>query len=101
QEQQPAAPKPPEPAQQGVNVKLAVTDRNCWMRIVVDDTKAFEGEVPPGAKKEFRGNNSVFVRLGDPGAVQVTVNGYVYGFLSTESKPLDRTFTAGEGGGNT
>ena len=88
-----------EPAQRGVNVVLQVTDKDCWMQVVVDDNSAFEGLVGPGEKKEFRGDNSIWLKLGNAGAVRVLVNDSDYGFLGMGV--VTRTFEAGEEGGDT
>jgi len=100
EEQEPVAPGP-DPAQRGVNVELHVTDKDCWMQVVVDDSSAFEGLVGPGITKEFRGNDSVWLKLGDAGAVRVVVNGNDYGFLGELGQVVTKTFEAAEDGGNT
>ncbi|HBX22494.1 MAG TPA: helix-turn-helix domain-containing protein [Desulfotomaculum sp.] len=89
-----------DPAQRGVNVVLQVTDKDCWMQVVVDDSSAFEGLVGPGITKEFRGDNSIWLKLGDAGAVRVSVNGNDYGFLGELGSVVTRTFEIGEDGGN-
>lgn len=99
-EQEPVAPGP-DPAQRGVNVELHVTDKDCWMQVVVDNSNAFEGLVEPGITKEFRGNDSVWLKLGDAGAVRVVVNGSDYGFLGELGQVVTKTFEAAEKGGNT
>ena len=90
-----------DPAQRGVNVVLQVTDKDCWMQVVVDDSSAFEGLVGPGITKEFRGDNSIWLKLGDAGAVRVLVNGSDYGFLGERGRVVTRSFEIGEDGGNT
>ncbi len=100
QEQEPVTPGP-DPAQRGVNVELHVTVKDCWMQVVVDNSKAFEGLVGPGITKEFRGNDSVWLKLGDAGAVRVVVNGNEYGFLGELGEVVTKTFEAAEDGGNT
>lgn len=97
-EQDPVAPGM-DPAQRGVNVVLQVTDKDCWMQVVVDDSSTFEGLVGPGITKKFRGDNSVWLKLGNAGAVRVLVNDSDYGFLG--EGVVTRTFEAGEEGGNT
>jgi transcriptional regulator with XRE-family HTH domain len=81
---------------QGMDVVLKVINKECWMRVVVDEKDVvFEGTVGPGNTKVFRGNESIQVRLGDAGAVRVIVNGEDYGFLGAPGNVVDRVFRVG------
>lgn len=91
----------PGPVQRGINVVLEVTDKDCWMHVVVDNQNEFQGLVSPGNTKEFKGEDRVWLKLGDAGAVRVLVNGNDYGFLGERGRVVTRTFEAGENGGDT
>lgn len=80
--------------QQNMHVQLQVDTKVCWMRILVDNESAFEGNVEPGITKTFKGNDSVFVLLGDAGAVKVTVNGKDYGYLGELGEVVEKTFVS-------
>lgn len=81
---------------QGMDVELRVINKECWMRVVVDNKDVvFEGMVNPGNTKVFRGNQSVQVRLGDAGAVKVIVNGKDYGYLGAPGNVVDKVFKVG------
>lgn len=82
------------PDQQNMNVVLQVTNKVCWMRILVDEQNAFEGNVGPGMTKTFKGNESIIVWLGDAGAVKVMVNGEDYGYLGGPGQVVKRTFAS-------
>lgn len=83
---------------QGVDMVLKVTDRECWMRVVVDNESVFEGTVGPNNIKKFAGRESIWVKLGDAGAVKVWANGKDYGYLGGPGDVVKRVFTANKGG---
>ena len=87
-----------EPIQEGINVVLEVTDRDCWMHVVVDEGDAFEGLVQPGITKEFRGEESIWVKLGDAGAVKVLVNGNNQGFWGEQGDVVTKVVKIGGDG---
>ena len=87
-----------EPIQGGIKVVLEVTDRNCWMHVVVDEGDAFVGQVQPGITKEFRGEESIWVKLGDAGAVKVLVNGDNQGFWGERGDVVTRVVKMGGDG---
>jgi len=78
---------------QGVDMVLQVTDRECWMRVVVDNESVFEGTVGPNNVKKFAGRESIWVKLGDAGAVKVWANGKDYGYLGGPGDVVKRVFT--------
>jgi cytoskeleton protein RodZ len=102
QEQVPANPsngqQPPSQAptnnQEGVRLTLNVTKNTCWMRVIVDGTPAFQGEVQAGQTQEYTGTERISFRLGNAGVVQVQLNGQNLGFLGEEGAVIDREFTA-------
>lgn len=91
----------PGTVERGINVVLEVTNKDCWMQVIVDGRNTFEGLVQPGNTKEFMGRERVWLKLGDAGAVRVQVNGNDYGYLGEQGMVVTRTFEAGESGGAT
>jgi transcriptional regulator with XRE-family HTH domain len=79
--------------QAGVKLTLSVTKNTCWMRVVVDGTPAFQGEVPAGQTKEYTGTGKISFTLGNAGVVQVQLNGQNLGFLGGEGAVINREFT--------
>ena len=77
----------------GVRLVLDLENGPSWMRVTVDGVTEVEGEQPQGTSLEFEGE-SITVRIGDAGAVRVTVNGEDRGMLGARSEVVDMTFTA-------
>jgi cytoskeletal protein RodZ len=65
-----------------VIVDISVKDR-CWMRIMVDGKKEFEGLLSEGTRKTWVANDSLTIRAGNAGSVFVT-------FRDRESKQLGK-----------
>lgn len=91
--QQPAAQAPTN-MQEGVRLTFNVTKNSCWIRVIVDGTPAFQGEVSAGQTQEFTGKEKISFRLGNAGVVQVELNGQDLGFLGEEGAVIDREFTS-------
>jgi len=81
--------------QEGIHVVLSFNDR-CWMRIRVDNNEVFEGFAGAGDQKDFEGEESITVRLGNAGAVRAIINGVDKGFLGERGQTLETTFRAAE-----
>jgi cytoskeletal protein RodZ len=65
-----------------VIVDVSVKDR-CWMRIMVDGKKEFEGLLSEGTRKTWVANDSLTIRAGNAGSVFVT-------FRDKEAKQLGK-----------
>ena len=77
----------------GVRLVLDLENGPSWMRVTVDGVEQVEGEQPQGSTLEFEGE-SITVRIGDAGAVRVTVNGQDRGVLGDPQEVVDKTYTA-------
>jgi cytoskeletal protein RodZ len=77
----------------GVDLELASTDGDSWMRVTVDGVEQFEGVQPKGQTESYSGQ-SITVRIGDAGVVEVTVNGQEHGYLGERRQVVDKTYTA-------
>lgn len=95
-----AATKPPkdEPtevlAADGVRLRLDLENGPSWMRVTVDGVTQVEGEQAEGESLRFKADETITLRIGDAGAVRVTVNGQDQGFLGRPAKVVDKTYTA-------
>jgi len=76
----------------GVELELASTGGDSWMRVTVDGVEQFEGVQPRGQSESYSGQ-SITVRIGDAGVVEVTVNGQERGHLGTRRQVVDKTYT--------
>ncbi len=79
--------------QKGLKVVLDVTDEKCWMQITTDGITEFTGIVAAGNSISFQANERMKIKLGNAGAVKVTVNGRVIGFLGEKTEVVEKEFT--------
>jgi transcriptional regulator with XRE-family HTH domain len=87
----------PEPVEEptspeGLDLVLRVTQSACWMRVVVDGEEAFQGTLRAGEVVSFQGRESISLRLGNPGVVEVELNGESLGPLAPGGRPIDHEF---------
>ncbi|MDQ7857368.1 MAG: helix-turn-helix domain-containing protein [Armatimonadota bacterium] len=80
---------------EAVAVDLEATGRS-WLRVVVDGQEVFVGFITGGERRRWEARGSVAVRLGNAGAVAVTVNGRALGSLGGPGEVVTRVFRAGE-----
>ncbi|MCL6472502.1 MAG: DUF4115 domain-containing protein [Firmicutes bacterium] len=99
------------PAKLGVNdgkldVIIKVTgigDTGSWTKAFVDDKKAFEGIIHKGETKQFKGDSSVRLRIGNVTNVEIIYNGkkITSADYKTVNGIFDQTFTADKTSGKT
>ncbi|MBA3373160.1 MAG: helix-turn-helix domain-containing protein [Euzebyaceae bacterium] len=75
-----------------VDLELASTGGDSWMRVTVDGVERFEGVQSEGQRESYSGQ-SITVRIGDAGVVDVTVNGQERGHLGERRQVVDKTYT--------
>ena len=75
-----------------VEVELRTTDR-AWVRATVDGVVAWELTLESGQTRRIVGQQSVELRVGNGGGVEVTANGQRIGALGPPGQPVDRRFT--------
>ena len=75
----------------GITIGVEATGRS-WIRVVADDAVAYEGFVTAGEQRRWQANGSMTVRVGNAGAVIVTVNGKNVGPLGGPGEVVSRTF---------
>ena len=87
------APSPTaRPAGAPVEVELRTTDRS-WVRATVDGKMVLEDTLASGQSLRWTGQQSVALRIGNAGGVEVTVNGQRLGALGKPGEAVDREFT--------
>lgn len=77
---------------QEVRVSAQFTER-CWTEVSVDGKPVFEGIIEKGKTENWQGKDSVIVRAGNAGAVDVTVNGRKLGKFGEKGSVVERRFT--------
>jgi len=83
-----ALPTPSPTPIQGVEVTVRITNR-CWIRVIVDgqtSSPIFEGELQAGETRTWKAKDRIDMRVGNAGAVQVTVNGMYQGTLGASGE---------------
>ena len=75
-----------------VRVSVRLTER-CWTEVTVDGKTVFEGLLEEGKTENWQGKESIVLRAGNAGALEVTVNGKKLGTLGDEGAVVERTFT--------
>ncbi|MGI6452028.1 MAG: helix-turn-helix domain-containing protein [Syntrophomonadaceae bacterium] len=48
---------------------------DCWLRIVVDGEEVYSGILKPGESKVFSGNDSLYLKAGNAGGINILYNG--------------------------
>lgn len=63
------------------------------MRIMADDRRVLEREVPAGTKLPLGADSSLVIRAGDAGAVRLAVDGKDAGVIGKDGVPATRRFS--------
>ena len=89
----------PEPEQAKLPDKLALqvsAFRDVWIRVKSDGQTQFAGILPKGETRVVEGKESVSIRAGMAGAVQLKINGKLLEPMGTVKEVGERTFTLEE-----
>lgn len=84
--------KPEVQKPKGVNLELALKDGDSWMQVRADGNTIFEGIAKEGETKSFTGQEKVFVKLGNAGAVEITLNGESIGKIGKLGTVVSKEF---------
>jgi cytoskeleton protein RodZ len=88
----PTPPPTPSPSvYTGIFLELVFTDTS-WIQVTVDGVRQFQGELAAGTYRSWYGNERIELRIGNAGAVQVTVNGQKLGTLGAPGEVVDQIF---------
>ena len=63
-----------------------------WIQITVDGVRQFQGELEADTYRSWYGEERIELRVGNAGAVLVTVNGELLGPLGAPDEVVDRVF---------
>ena len=88
-------PSPPPTATDlvyiGIFAELVFTDTS-WVQVTVDGVRDFQGELEKGTYRSWYGDERIELRVGNAGAVLVTINGENIGMLGEPGDVVDRIF---------
>lgn len=87
-----AALPTPRPNYVGVNLVVRAEQR-AWVRVLVDGSEAFSGQMPPGQTREFVGNTVVELWTGNARGTRVVFNGQDQGTLGGLGEVVVRLWT--------
>ncbi|MBI4667650.1 MAG: DUF4115 domain-containing protein [Elusimicrobia bacterium] len=75
--------------------ELATKSEPTWLRVDIDERRAYEGVLPALQKRMFRVKSSAKIRVGNPRTIEVRLNGSPWLFSSEEldKTPLEKQFT--------
>ncbi len=85
------SPTPSPPVYTGIFLELVFTDTS-WIQVTVDGVREFQGELEAETYRSWYGEERIELRIGNAGAVLVTVNGQALGTLGAPGEVLDRVF---------
>jgi hypothetical protein len=75
----------------GIFLELVFTDTS-WIQVTVDGVREFQGELDAGTYRSWYGEERLELRVGNAGAVLVTINGESLGTLGAPDEVADRVF---------
>jgi len=65
----------PPPVEREKAVVIIEARQDCWLNVVVDGETAFTKTLRAGEKEEFEGKQSVHIKAGNAGGIDITYNG--------------------------
>ena len=85
------SPSASPPVYTGIFLELVFTDTS-WIQVTVDGVREFQGELGTGTYRSWYGEQRIELRVGNAGAVLVTINGQSLGTLGAPGDVVDRVF---------
>ncbi|MBI2861389.1 MAG: helix-turn-helix domain-containing protein [Chloroflexi bacterium] len=89
-------PGPPIPSStptpSGIVIEVLATQRS-WVRVVVDTEQRFEGIMMPGDKQQWIGQQSILLRTGNAGGIDISLNGRRQASLGQPGQVVERSWT--------
>jgi cytoskeleton protein RodZ len=81
------------------DLQLVITAREaCWLEVKADKIGIYTGTMAPGEQRTFTGRDSVYVRAGNAGGIELSLNGRSLGRLGGEGQVATREFTRADVG---
>jgi transcriptional regulator with XRE-family HTH domain len=82
---------PSPPVYTGIFLELVFTDTS-WIQVTVDGVRQFQGELAADTHRSWYGEERIELRIGNAGAVLVTMNGQSLGALGATGEVVERVF---------
>jgi len=87
----PTSPPTPAPRWTGTALDVRLTQLS-WLRVTVDGRVVFEGELPPGTRRDYTGKH-VRLLVGNAGGVEVSAPGEPTRILGSPGQVVERDYT--------
>lgn len=78
-----------------IKIELIATEK-CWVRVTADGIEKFAGMLYPGMTQKYQAKDSITLRLGNAGGVQVIYNGKKLPPLGQQGEVVDKEFRKSE-----
>ena len=75
-----------------VSVGINLQER-CWLKVMVDSKVAFEGVLPAGTQRQWKGKKEVTIRAGNAGGVAISFNNQQQQVLGAPGQVEEVTYT--------
>ncbi|MEN9869334.1 MAG: hypothetical protein RLZZ171_317, partial [Cyanobacteriota bacterium] len=75
-----------------VSVGINLQER-CWLKVMVDSKVAFEGVLPAGTQRQWKGKKEVTIRAGNAGGVVISFNNQQQQVLGAPGQVEEVTYT--------
>jgi cytoskeletal protein RodZ len=85
------SPSPSQPVYTGIFLELVFTGTS-WIQVTTDGVRQFQGELEAETYRSWYGEERIELRVGNAGAVLVTINGQSLGTLGAPGDVVDRVF---------
>lgn len=85
------SPTPSPPVYTGIFFELVFTDTS-WIQVTTDGVRQFQGELQSGTYRSFYADERLELRVGNAGAVDITLNGQKLGTLGAPGEVVDQVF---------
>lgn len=92
--EEPVKPTPPPVTKVKKALVLIEARQDCWLNVVVDGKTVFTKTIKAGDKHEFEGKESVYIKAGNAGGIDITFNGKKVGPIGGNWEVTEKEFKA-------
>jgi len=82
----------PNKQEQGIIIQL-VCNQECWTRVIADGEEQFANTLRPGDKKTFKAKDSIRIKMGNAGGIDIFYNGEKLPPIGKNGEVVEKEFT--------
>ncbi|MDD4625829.1 MAG: DUF4115 domain-containing protein [Syntrophomonas sp.] len=87
--------KPKKEAPVAKTARLEIeAKQKCWTLVKVDDEIIYSGTLKAGENRVFEGKQSIYIKAGNAGGIEITFNGHKEGTMGMPGEVKEREFLA-------